>query len=192
MPLDNSATQTTATNSATYLVNSRRRVFATGASGAACCGASALACWPVYSLFTSGSFAAIQYSPNGCDQTIKFDRFGVELLAPRGNRLLALASQRMCGQSDDGNVLGLRVAFQTPRRFPPVNNGHFDVHQDNIRLLGRRHRAPFLAVRGRENLEIPKKLKPHFEHIDVVVIVLDIKHFDHDAAPLPLRTAGLV
>src|SRR5262245_26091414 len=41
MPLDTSATQTTATNSATYLVNSRRRVFATGASGAACCVASA-------------------------------------------------------------------------------------------------------------------------------------------------------
>src|SRR5215471_10616897 len=41
MPLDKSATQTTATNSATYLVNKRRRVFATGASGAAGCGTSA-------------------------------------------------------------------------------------------------------------------------------------------------------
>src|SRR5215510_16467358 len=41
MPLDTSAIQTTATNSATYLVNSRRRVFATGASGAAGCGTSA-------------------------------------------------------------------------------------------------------------------------------------------------------
>src|SRR5215469_7425645 len=184
--------QTTATNSATYLVNSRRRVFATGALAAAGCGAFALACCPAYSLLTSGSFAAIQYPPNGCHQTIKFDRLGVELLAPRGNRLLPLARQRMCGQSDDGNVLRLRVAFETPRGFPAVNNGHFNVHQDNIRLLGRRHLAPFLAVRGRENLEIPKKLKPHFEHIDVVVIVLDIKHFDHDAAPLPLRTAGLV
>src|SRR6266700_7339485 len=40
MPLDTSATQTTATNSATYLVNKRRRVFATGASGVACCSAS--------------------------------------------------------------------------------------------------------------------------------------------------------
>src|SRR6516225_7620849 len=189
MPLDSRATQTTATNSATYLVNSRRRVFATGALAAACCGASALACCPAYSRLTSGSFAAIQYPPNGCDQTIKFDRFGVELLAPRGNRPLALARQRMCRQSDDGNVLGLRVAFQTPRGFPAVNNGHFEVHQDNIRLLGRRHLAPFLAVRRRENLEIPKKLEPHFEHIDVV---FDIKHFDHDAAPLPLRTAGLL
>src|SRR5215469_6900047 len=192
MPLDSRATQTTATNSATYLVNSRRRVFATGALAAACCGASALACCPAYSLLTSGSFAAIQYPPNGCDQTIKFDRFGVKLLAPRGDRLLTLASKRMCGQSDDGNVLGLRVAFQTPRGFPAINNGHFEVHQDNIRLLGRRYLAPFLAVLGRENLEIPKKLKPHFEHIDVVVVVFDIKHFDHDAAPLPLRTAGLL
>src|SRR5262245_23374937 len=187
MPLDTSAIQTTATNSATYLVNKRRRVFATGALGAACCGASALACWPEYWLLTSGSFAAIQYSPNRCDQTIKFDRFGVKLLAPRGNRLLTLAGERMCGQSDDGNVLGLRVAFQAPRGFPAVNDRHFEVHQDNIRLLGRRHPAAFLAVLGRENLEIPKKLKPHFEHIDVVVVVFDIKHFDHDAAPLPLR-----
>src|SRR5215469_11799578 len=185
MPLDTSAIQTTATNSATYLVNKRRRVFATGALAAAGCGASALTCCPVCSLLTSGSFAAIQYPPNGCDQPIEFDRFGVELLAPRGNRLLALAGKRMCGQGDDGNVLGLRVAFQTPRRFPAVNNRHFEVHQDNIRLFGRRHLAPFLAVLGRENLEIPKKLEPHFEHIDVVVVVFDIKHLDHDAAPLP-------
>src|SRR6516225_7204824 len=192
MPLDSRATQTTATNSATYLVNSRRRIFATGALAAACCGASALTCCPVYSLLTSGSFAAIQYPPNGCDQPLKFDRFGVELLAPRGNRLLALAGKRMGGQGDDGNVLGLRVVFQTPGGFPAINDRHFEVHQDNIRLLGRRHLASFLTVRGRENLEIPKKLKPHFEHIDVVVVVFDIKHFDHDAAPLSLRTAGLL
>src|SRR5215471_2425988 len=183
MPLDSRAIQTTATNSATYLVNKRRRVFATGASGAAGCGAFALTCCPAYSLLTSGSFAAIEYPPNGCNQTIKLDRFGVELLAPCGNRLLALARQRMCRQSDDGNVLRLRVVFQTPRGFPAVNNGHFEVHQDNVRLLGRRHLAPFLAVLGRENLEIPKQLKPHFEHIDVVVVVFDVKHFDHEVAP---------
>src|SRR6266576_2315165 len=128
MPLESRATQTTATNSATYLVNNRRRVFVTGASAAGGCGAFALACCPVYSRLTSDSFAGIQYPSNGCHQTIKFDRFGVKLLAPRSNRLLTLADERMCGQSDDGNVLGLRVAFQTPRRFPAVNNGHFEVH----------------------------------------------------------------
>src|SRR6266404_3739332 len=41
MPLDTRAIQTTATNSATYLVNSRRRVFTTGPSAGACCGAFA-------------------------------------------------------------------------------------------------------------------------------------------------------
>src|SRR5262249_62185643 len=97
MPLDRSATQTTATNSATYLVNKRRRVFATGALGAACCGVSALACWLVYLLVTRGSFSAIQYPPNGCDQTIKFDRFRIELLASRGNRPLPLAGQPLGG-----------------------------------------------------------------------------------------------
>src|SRR6201982_3593725 len=132
MPLDTSATQTTATNSATYLVNRRRRGFVIGASAAGGCGRVPLGCCPVYSLVTSGSFAAIQYPSNGCHQTIKFDRFGVKLLAPRGDRLLTLASQRMCGQSDDGNVLGLRVPFRTPCRFPAVNNGHLEVHQDNI------------------------------------------------------------
>ena len=59
-------------------------------------------------------------------------------------------------------------------------------------MLGRRHLAPFLAVLGGENLEIPKQLEPHFEHIDVVVVVFDIKHFDHDAAPPPVATAGLL
>src|SRR5262249_29256724 len=46
MPLDKSATQTTATNSATYLVNKRRRVFATGAVAGACCAASVAAAAP--------------------------------------------------------------------------------------------------------------------------------------------------
>src|SRR4029450_1546429 len=72
------------------------------------------------------SFAVGENAPNGCDQTIKFDRLGVELLAPRGYRLLTLASQRMCGQGDDWNVLGLRVAFQAPCGFPAVNDGHLD------------------------------------------------------------------
>src|SRR5262249_35820303 len=150
-PLDTSATQTTVTNSTTYLVNKRRRGFTTGAS-AATCGAFVLTALAAWSRLTSGSFSSLQDPLKGCDPTIKFDRFGVNLRASRGNRLLALARQRMCGQSNDGNVLGLRVVFQTPRGFPAVNNGHFEVHQDNIRLLGRRHLAPFLAVLGRENL----------------------------------------
>src|SRR5262249_13050459 len=35
-------------------------------------------------------------------------------------------------------------------------------------------------------------LEPHLEHEDVVVVVFDVKHFGHDAAPLLLRIAGLL
>src|SRR6267154_4949003 len=54
MPLDKRATETTATNSATYLVNKRRRVLGIGTSvGAPCC------CAP--SIWTAGCFP-----PNPC------------------------------------------------------------------------------------------------------------------------------
>jgi hypothetical protein len=71
-------------------------------------------------LFSIGdaSLSVRKNAPQRGDQSIKLDRFGVEFLASRGNRLLALARQRMCGQRDDGNVLGLRVAFSDAGRLP--------------------------------------------------------------------------
>src|SRR5215475_5202908 len=42
-----------------------------------------------------------KHAPNGCDQTLEFDRFSIELLAPCGNGLLALALLRMRGHADD-------------------------------------------------------------------------------------------
>jgi hypothetical protein len=38
---------------------------------------------------------------------------------------------------------------------------------------------------GRENLEIADPLKPHLEHVEVVVVVFDVEHFGHDADPIP-------
>jgi hypothetical protein len=77
-----------------------------------------------------------------------------------------------------------RIALESPRGFPAVDDGHFEVHQDDVRLLGSRHLAPFLAVLRRQNLEIAQQLEPHLEHIDVVVVVFDVKHFGHDAASM--------
>ena len=34
-------------------------------------------------------------APNGCDKTLELDRLGVELVAASGNRLFALAGQRV-------------------------------------------------------------------------------------------------
>ena len=56
------------------------------------------------------SFALGENAPKGCDQPIKFDRLAVELVAPRGERPFALAGERMCGESNNEDVAGLRIA----------------------------------------------------------------------------------
>src|SRR6516164_1354396 len=91
------------------------------------------------------SFAVGENAPNGCDQPIEFDRRGIELVTPSGNRLFTLAGERVRGQNDYRDVAGLRIAFEPSRGLPAVDDGHFEVHQDDIWLLGRRHLAPFLA-----------------------------------------------
>src|SRR6266540_488084 len=133
------------------------------------------------------SLAVRENTPHRRDQPIEFDRRGVELVTSSSNRLFALARQRVRGQNDDRDVTGLRIALQSSRGFPAVDDGHFEVHQDDVRLLGSRHLAPFLAVLRRQNLEIAEQLESHLEHIDVVVVV---KHFGHDAASIPLMTSG--
>jgi hypothetical protein len=47
--------------------------------------------------FWSASFPAGKNAPNGCDQPIKFNRLGIELVAPRRERLFALTSEGMRG-----------------------------------------------------------------------------------------------
>src|SRR3984893_5625100 len=138
------------------------------------------------------SLAVRENTPHGRDQPIEFDRRAVELVTPSGNRLFALAGQRVRGQNDDRDVAGLRIALKPPRGFPAVDNGHFEVHKDDIRALADRHCATLLAILRRQHLEIAEQLEPHLEHIDVVVVVFDVKHFGHDAASILLTTAGLL
>src|SRR5437660_11645933 len=64
--------------------------------------------------------------------------------------------------------------------------------QDDIGALAERHCAALLAILRREHLEIAEQLEPHLEHEDVVVVVFDVKHLGHDAASIPLLTAGFV
>src|SRR5262249_51153294 len=82
----------------------------------------------------------------------------------------------------DRDFAGLRITLQSPRSFPAVDDGHFKVHQDDVWPFGRGHLAALLAILRRQHLEIAEKLEPHLEHIDVVIVILDIKNFDHDAA----------
>src|ERR1700730_867155 len=138
------------------------------------------------------SLATCHNTPHGRDQPIEFYRLAVELVASRGECLFTLAGKRMCGQSDDGDAAGLRIALESPRGFPAIDNRHFEVHKDDIRPLERRQLAPLLAVLRRQHLEIAEQLKPHLEHIDVVLVVFDVKHFGHDADSMPPLTAARV
>src|SRR4029077_11694981 len=128
----------------------------------------------------------------GCYQPIKFNRFGVESVAPRRERLFALAGKRMRGERDDWDVARLRIALEPSCGFPAVDHGHFEVHQDDIGALADCHCAPLLAILRRQHLEIAEKLEPHLEHEDVVVVVFDIKYFGHDAASISLLTGALL
>src|SRR5215813_7874435 len=91
-------------------------------------------------------------------QCIEFDRFGIELVAPCGDGLLALALYRMRGHADDWDVPGLRIALETPHGFPTIVVRHFEVHQDHARVLGRGQHAALLAVLRCEHLEAAAQL----------------------------------
>src|SRR5262249_14953889 len=154
--------------------------------------------WPVIHPFEIthiqglGSFAVGENAPKGCDQPIKFDRLRIKLVAPRRERLFAFTGERVRGEGDDGDVAGLRIALEPSCGLPAVDHGHFEVHQNDIGALAERHCAAFLPILRRQHLEIAEKLEPHLEHEDVVVVVFDVKHFGHDAASIPMLTAGLL
>src|SRR5262245_47968197 len=92
------------------------------------------------------SFALGENAANGCDQPIKFDRFGVKLITSSRERLFAFTGERMRGESDNGNVASLRIALEPPCGFPAVNDRHFEVHQDDIGTLGSCHLAALLPI----------------------------------------------
>src|SRR5262245_41507804 len=96
----------------------------------------------------------------------------------------------MCGESDNRNISRCWAALQPPRGFPTVDNGHFEIHQDNIRLLRCSHLAALFAVLRRQHFVVAEQLEPHLEHVDVVIVVFDIENFGHDAASIPLVTGG--
>src|SRR5262249_78412 len=138
------------------------------------------------------SLSVRKNAPHRSNQPIDFHRFGVQLVAPCGARLLALGGAGVGGESDSGDVASLRIAFEPSCGFPAIDIGHLEVHQDDIGALGSGHFAALLAILRRQPLEIAEQLEPHLEHEDVVVVVFHVKHFGHDAASISLLTGGLL
>src|SRR5262245_52553288 len=86
----------------------------------------------------------------------------------------ANADMPMIGMS---RVCGLFLRVRTGS--PAVNDRHFKVHQNYVRVLGYGQFAALVAVLSRENLKITNSLKARLEHVKVIVIVFDVEHFGH-------------
>jgi hypothetical protein len=74
----------------------------------------------------------------------------------------------------DMPMIGMSRVCGSPHRLPSVNDRHFEVHQNYVRVLGHGQLAALIAVLSRENLEIADPLKARFEHVEVVVVVFDV------------------
>jgi hypothetical protein len=68
----------------------------------------------------------------------------------------------------------LGILLEAAHYFPAVRVWHFEVHQDDVRVLSHGQLAALFAVVRCENLEIVDPLKPHLEHVEVVVVVFDV------------------
>jgi hypothetical protein len=63
------------------------------------------------------------------------------------------------------------ASFLAAHYFPTVIDRHFEIHQDDVRALGRGQLVTLLTIIGRENLEIANAFKAHLEHVEVIVVV---------------------
>jgi hypothetical protein len=93
-------------------------------------------------------------APNVADQRFELDRFGIELVAARGNGRLALAVQRIRGHAYDRDVAGVRILLEVSHWLPAVNDRHFEVHQNYVGMRRHGQFEALLALLRRENLEI--------------------------------------
>ena len=91
----------------------------------------------------------------------------------------------------DRDVAGLGILLEMAHYFPTVIHRHFEVHQDDVRVLRRGQLVTVLSVFGQDNLEISGALKAGLEHVAVVVVVFDVEHFGHIAVPSFLASSLL-
>src|SRR5215207_7283594 len=117
-------------------------------------------------------------------EPVKLHGLSVKIFTSCSKCLFAFPSKGMRGQTDDGNVARFGFTFEAPRGFPPVDDRHLQVHQDQIWPFRCRYRASLLAILRHQNLKLVSEFESHLEHVDVVVIVFDVQNSNHDTAPI--------
>src|SRR5262249_47907384 len=164
-------------------------------------GSAFAAFWPqqgslfFYDVWSSGGpssagelLAVRQQTPHGRNQPIELDRLGIELVAAGGERLFPGSAERVRRERDDRDVARLRVGLEPPPRPPPGARATLQTQEAAAGRLGKRHAAPLPPVLRHPAPVTVQQLEPHLEHVDVVVVVLDVEHFGHDAASISLPT----
>src|SRR6516162_8329743 len=113
------------------------------------------------------------------EQAIEFDGLGVEIVAAGGERLLAVARHCVRAQCDNRYVTRRRVGLEPPRRLPAVDLRQVQIHQDQIGPLGRRYCDPGGTIPGAEDLILAEHVEPQLQHVEIVLVVLDIEQPPH-------------
>src|SRR5262245_6089947 len=114
------------------------------------------------------------------EQPLPLHRLGVEVVAAGGGAALAIAGAGLVGQRAYRDTLGGGVGLDPPGRLLAVDVGQRDVHEDEIGLLGGRHGDALGAV-GRDHDGETSAGEPVLQHVDVVVVVLDVENFHADS-----------
>ena len=81
------------------------------------------------------------------------------------------------------------VGFDPPGCLFTVDAGQRKVHENEVGLLGGRHGNALRSV-GRDDDGEPRPREPVFQHVDVVVVVLDVENLH--ATPVDRRLTHLL
>jgi len=84
----------------------------------------------------------------------------------------------------------LRVRLQAARRLPAVDLRQVQIHQDQIGPLGRRHRDPGGAIRRAHELVAAEDVEAQLQHVEIVLVVLDVEQPPHRIFIEPVKQEG--
>ena len=132
---------------------------------------------------THGGRGLRKERPDLLEEPGEVDRLRIEVVAARRQRPGALALHGVGRERDDGDGASPCRRLQPPRSLPAVQNRQTQVHEDERRRLAGGHGDALLAVPGHDDGEARPR-QPAAEHVDVVVVVLDVQDLRHRGPPV--------
>jgi hypothetical protein len=101
--------------------------------------------------------------------------FGIEVIAACGDRLFPVTRHGIGRERNHWDALGGRVGFDSLGSLFAADVGQCEVHQNEVGLLRSRHCNALRPI-GCNNDGKAGPREPVFQHVNVIVIVLDIEN----------------